>query len=67
MVDDEHVGAVGTTDLSAVMTASGRAAGDDPSFGEDVNGVAEQGGQAEIVEGGQDGEPEAGTSSRTST
>ncbi len=46
--------------VSAVITDWGWPAGDDLAVGEQVDGVAEQGGQAQVVEGGEDGDAEAG-------
>ena len=49
------VGAVGVGErFRSVMTVSGVASGDDLAVGEQVDGVAEQGGQVEVVQGGED-------------
>ena len=60
VVDDEDVGAVGVTDGLGGDHRSRVAAGDDLAVGDQVDGVAEQGGQAQVVQGGQHGDAEPG-------
>src|SRR5689334_1134564 len=60
MVDDEHVGAVCGAHGSGGERLFGRPAADQLPVGDQVNGVAEQRGEAEVVDGGQDGDAETG-------
>ena len=60
VVDDQDVGAVGVADRLGGDDLGGRSAGDDPAVGHQVGLVAEQGGQTEVVQGGEHGNTEAG-------
>src|SRR6516162_4341936 len=60
MVDDQHFGAVCGAHTVDGEHLVGRPAADQLPIGDQVNGVAEQRGEADVVDGGQDGDAETG-------
>ena len=60
VLDDQDIRAVCLTHHRWIDHVLGAAAGEDLAAGEQVDGVAEQGGQAEIVQRGQHGDAERG-------
>ena len=60
MIDDQDVRAVGVPDRVGGEDRAGRAGRHDLAGGQHVDSLAEQGGQAQVVQCGQDGDAEAG-------
>ena len=67
VLDNEDIRAIGVTDHFGGDHRLGSAAGHDESIRQQVDGVAEQRGQAQVVQGGEDRDVSPETSSRIST